>query len=181
MQRHLLFKTKLMNRHAFGKSQYRCWIISWFEMHWLIFPGLILAMRVLNVHNINFMFIELNLQLCWYWGKQHCCMMWCIIYKYKRVFLPSCLKLCWMNSCTVITLTDVVQGYQGIPYTTTLTLVKLLSRFKIQFISPGKTHTAAIDGAFHLTHASLPLMFWRLRLTVCEWLCRARPSDYLRL
>ncbi|RXN37931.1 serine threonine- kinase Nek9 [Labeo rohita] len=34
---------------------------------------------------------------------------------------------------------------EGIPYTTTLTLVKLLSRFKIQFIAPGKTHTAAID------------------------------------
>lgn len=37
------------------------------------------------------------------------------------------------------------EGYQGIPYTTTLTLVKLLSRFKIQFLAPGKTHTAAID------------------------------------
>uniref|UniRef100_A0A671K5M2 non-specific serine/threonine protein kinase n=1 Tax=Sinocyclocheilus anshuiensis TaxID=1608454 RepID=A0A671K5M2_9TELE len=34
---------------------------------------------------------------------------------------------------------------EGIPYTTTLTLVKQLSRFKIQFIAPGKTHTAAID------------------------------------
>ncbi|RXN22822.1 serine threonine- kinase Nek9 [Labeo rohita] len=49
------------------------------------------------------------------------------------------------ESPAVITLSDVVQGYQGIPYTTTLTLVKLLSRFKIQFIAPGKTHTAAID------------------------------------
>lgn len=38
------------------------------------------------------------------------------------------------------------QGYQGIPYTTAMTLVKQLSRFKIQSISPGKTHTAAIDG-----------------------------------
>lgn len=38
------------------------------------------------------------------------------------------------------------QGYQGIPYITTLTLVKQLSRFTIQTISPGKTHTAAIDG-----------------------------------
>ncbi|XP_067312389.1 serine/threonine-protein kinase Nek9 [Pseudorasbora parva] len=37
------------------------------------------------------------------------------------------------------------ESYQGIPYTTTLTLVKLLSRFRIQFISPGKAHTAAID------------------------------------
>ncbi|XP_061599731.1 serine/threonine-protein kinase Nek9 [Cololabis saira] len=37
------------------------------------------------------------------------------------------------------------ESYQGIPYTTTLTLVKQLSRFKIQVISPGKTHTAAID------------------------------------
>lgn len=38
------------------------------------------------------------------------------------------------------------QGYQGIPYTTALTLVKQLARFKIQAIAPGKTHTAAIDG-----------------------------------
>ncbi|KAG7237236.1 hypothetical protein INR49_032569 [Caranx melampygus] len=37
------------------------------------------------------------------------------------------------------------EGYQGIPYITTLTLVKQLSRFTIQTISPGKTHTAAID------------------------------------
>uniref|UniRef100_A0A667Y508 non-specific serine/threonine protein kinase n=1 Tax=Myripristis murdjan TaxID=586833 RepID=A0A667Y508_9TELE len=37
------------------------------------------------------------------------------------------------------------EGYQWIPYITTLTLVKQLSRFKIQVISPGKTHTAAID------------------------------------
>ncbi|KAK1793257.1 hypothetical protein P4O66_011641 [Electrophorus voltai] len=37
------------------------------------------------------------------------------------------------------------EGYQEIPYTTTLTLVKQLARFKIQVISPGKTHTAAID------------------------------------
>lgn len=38
------------------------------------------------------------------------------------------------------------QTYQGIPYITTLTLVKQLSRFKIQVVAPGKTHTAAIDG-----------------------------------
>ncbi|XP_068194613.1 serine/threonine-protein kinase Nek9 isoform X1 [Antennarius striatus] len=37
------------------------------------------------------------------------------------------------------------QGNQGIPYITTLTLAKQLSRFKIQTIAPGKTHTAAID------------------------------------
>ncbi|XP_062325916.1 serine/threonine-protein kinase Nek9 [Osmerus eperlanus] len=37
------------------------------------------------------------------------------------------------------------QGYQGIPYTTTLTLVKQLARFKIQAISPGRSHTGAID------------------------------------
>uniref|UniRef100_A0A3B4DPD0 non-specific serine/threonine protein kinase n=1 Tax=Pygocentrus nattereri TaxID=42514 RepID=A0A3B4DPD0_PYGNA len=36
-------------------------------------------------------------------------------------------------------------GHQEIPYTTTLTLVKQLARFKIQIIAPGKTHTAAID------------------------------------
>ncbi|XP_076017833.1 serine/threonine-protein kinase Nek9 [Genypterus blacodes] len=37
------------------------------------------------------------------------------------------------------------EGYQGIPYTTTLTLVKQLGRFKIQVVAPGKSHTAAID------------------------------------
>ncbi|KAJ8396885.1 hypothetical protein AAFF_G00012080 [Aldrovandia affinis] len=37
------------------------------------------------------------------------------------------------------------QTYQGIPYTTSLTLVKLLARYKIRIIAPGKTHTAAID------------------------------------
>ncbi|XP_034433089.1 serine/threonine-protein kinase Nek9 isoform X1 [Hippoglossus hippoglossus] len=37
------------------------------------------------------------------------------------------------------------EGYQGTPYITTLTLVKQLSRFTIQVISPGKTHTAVID------------------------------------
>nr|XP_061824738.1 serine/threonine-protein kinase Nek9-like isoform X2 [Nerophis lumbriciformis] len=37
------------------------------------------------------------------------------------------------------------EGYQGIPYITTLTLAKQLSRFKIQTIAPGKSHTAAID------------------------------------
>ncbi|CAB1335192.1 unnamed protein product [Coregonus sp. 'balchen'] len=37
------------------------------------------------------------------------------------------------------------EAYQGIPYTTTLTLVKQLAMYKIQVISAGKTHTAAID------------------------------------
>ncbi|XP_036398835.1 serine/threonine-protein kinase Nek9 isoform X2 [Megalops cyprinoides] len=35
--------------------------------------------------------------------------------------------------------------YQGVPYTTSLTLVKLLARYKIRAIAPGKTHTTAID------------------------------------
>lgn len=37
------------------------------------------------------------------------------------------------------------EGSQGIPYITTLTLVKQLARFKIRVIGPGKSHTAAID------------------------------------
>ncbi|KAM6961231.1 serine/threonine-protein kinase Nek9 [Aplochiton taeniatus] len=37
------------------------------------------------------------------------------------------------------------ESHQAIPYTTSLTLVKLLARFKIQTLAPGKTHTAAID------------------------------------
>uniref|UniRef100_A0A673X9Z4 non-specific serine/threonine protein kinase n=1 Tax=Salmo trutta TaxID=8032 RepID=A0A673X9Z4_SALTR len=39
-----------------------------------------------------------------------------------------------------------VVAFQRIPYTTTLTLVKQLARYKIQVISAGKTHTAAING-----------------------------------
>ncbi|KAJ8290465.1 hypothetical protein GJAV_G00013180 [Gymnothorax javanicus] len=35
--------------------------------------------------------------------------------------------------------------FQGVPYTTSLTLVKLLACYKISTIAPGKTHTAAID------------------------------------
>ncbi|XP_037097661.1 serine/threonine-protein kinase Nek9 isoform X1 [Syngnathus acus] len=38
-----------------------------------------------------------------------------------------------------------VLGYQAIPYTTTLTLAKQLSRFAIHTIAPGRNHTAAID------------------------------------
>uniref|UniRef100_A0A8C9VQA7 non-specific serine/threonine protein kinase n=1 Tax=Scleropages formosus TaxID=113540 RepID=A0A8C9VQA7_SCLFO len=34
---------------------------------------------------------------------------------------------------------------EGVPYTTSLTLVKQLARYKIRSIAPGKTHTAAID------------------------------------
>ncbi|KAG9336463.1 hypothetical protein JZ751_002810 [Albula glossodonta] len=41
--------------------------------------------------------------------------------------------------------THTLQAYQGIPYTTSLTLVKLLARYRIRTIAPGKTHTAAID------------------------------------
>ncbi|TNN56925.1 Serine/threonine-protein kinase Nek9 [Liparis tanakae] len=37
------------------------------------------------------------------------------------------------------------EGSRGIPYITTLTLVKQLARFKIRVIGPGKNHTAAID------------------------------------
>lgn len=36
--------------------------------------------------------------------------------------------------------------FQNVPYATTLTVAKQLSRFKIHTIAPGKTHTAAIDG-----------------------------------
>ncbi|KAG5265945.1 hypothetical protein AALO_G00248110 [Alosa alosa] len=42
------------------------------------------------------------------------------------------------------------ESYQGVPYTITPTLVKQLARFKIHIISPGKTHTAAIDERGHL-------------------------------
>ncbi|KAJ8341575.1 hypothetical protein SKAU_G00338660 [Synaphobranchus kaupii] len=37
------------------------------------------------------------------------------------------------------------EAYQGIPYTTSLTLVKPLARYKIRTVAPGKTHSAAID------------------------------------
>ena len=39
-----------------------------------------------------------------------------------------------------------VQTYCEVPYATSLTLAKQLSFYKIRTISPGKTHTASIDG-----------------------------------
>lgn len=38
------------------------------------------------------------------------------------------------------------QTYCEVPYATSLTLAKQLSFYKIRTISPGKTHTASIDG-----------------------------------
>ena len=38
------------------------------------------------------------------------------------------------------------QAYHEVPYTTSFTLAKQLSFYKIRTIAPGKTHTAAIDG-----------------------------------
>ncbi|XP_035276081.1 serine/threonine-protein kinase Nek9 isoform X3 [Anguilla anguilla] len=60
---------------------------------------------------------------------------------------------CGNNELNKLGLTQGISGiknhsgeaYQGIPYTTSLTLVKLLARYKICTIAPGKTHTAAID------------------------------------
>lgn len=41
------------------------------------------------------------------------------------------------------------QTYCEVPYATSLTLAKQLSFYKIRTISPGKTHTASIDGEPH--------------------------------
>lgn len=42
------------------------------------------------------------------------------------------------------------QTYCEVPYATSLTLAKQLSFYKIRTISPGKTHTASIDGEPHV-------------------------------
>nr|XP_020649582.1 serine/threonine-protein kinase Nek9 isoform X1 [Pogona vitticeps] len=48
-----------------------------------------------------------------------------------------------LNQCTSGIINH--DAYQEIPYTTTFTLAKKLSFYKIRTIAPGKTHTAAID------------------------------------
>ncbi|XP_048340893.1 serine/threonine-protein kinase Nek9 isoform X1 [Sphaerodactylus townsendi] len=48
-----------------------------------------------------------------------------------------------LNQCTSGLINH--DAYQEIPYTTTFTLAKKLSFYKIRTIAPGKTHTAAID------------------------------------
>nr|XP_056708169.1 serine/threonine-protein kinase Nek9 isoform X2 [Euleptes europaea] len=48
-----------------------------------------------------------------------------------------------LNQCTSGIINH--DAYQEIPYTTTFTLAKKLSFYKIRTIAPGKTHTAAVD------------------------------------
>ncbi|XP_015205898.2 serine/threonine-protein kinase Nek9 [Lepisosteus oculatus] len=70
-------------------------------------------------------------------------------------FLTETRKVlaCGSNEMNKLGLNQSISGimnhagevYQEIPYTTSLTLVKQLARFKIRTIAPGKTHTAAID------------------------------------
>ncbi|XP_040189320.1 serine/threonine-protein kinase Nek9 isoform X3 [Rana temporaria] len=48
-----------------------------------------------------------------------------------------------LNQCTAGLINH--ETYEEVPYTTSLTLAKLLSFYKVRSISPGKTHTAAID------------------------------------
>ncbi|PIO26975.1 Serine/threonine-protein kinase Nek9 [Aquarana catesbeiana] len=49
-----------------------------------------------------------------------------------------------LNQCTA-GIINHEQTYEEVPYTTSLTLAKLMSFYKVRSISPGKTHTAAID------------------------------------
>lgn len=49
-----------------------------------------------------------------------------------------------LNQCTA-GIINHEQAYYEVPYTTSLTLAKQLSFYKVRSISPGKTHTAAID------------------------------------
>ncbi|XP_048829798.1 serine/threonine-protein kinase Nek9 [Brienomyrus brachyistius] len=66
---------------------------------------------------------------------------------------PGKVLACGNNEVNKLGLNQGISGimnhsgevYQGVPYTTSLTLVKQLARFKIRSIAPGKTHTAAID------------------------------------
>ncbi|XP_069592367.1 serine/threonine-protein kinase Nek9 isoform X2 [Ranitomeya imitator] len=48
-----------------------------------------------------------------------------------------------LNQCTVGIINH--EAYREVPYTTSLTLAKPLSFYKVRSVSPGKTHTAAID------------------------------------
>ncbi|XP_040268296.1 serine/threonine-protein kinase Nek9 isoform X1 [Bufo bufo] len=48
-----------------------------------------------------------------------------------------------LNQCTVGIINH--EAYREVPYTTSLTLARQLSFYKVRSISPGKTHTAAID------------------------------------
>ncbi|KAG8562098.1 hypothetical protein GDO81_015589 [Engystomops pustulosus] len=48
-----------------------------------------------------------------------------------------------LNQCTAGIINH--EAYREVPYTTSLTLAKQLSFYKVRSISPGKTHTAAID------------------------------------
>ncbi|XP_056408825.1 serine/threonine-protein kinase Nek9 isoform X2 [Hyla sarda] len=48
-----------------------------------------------------------------------------------------------LNQCTAGIINH--EAYREVPYTTSLTLAKQLSFYKVRNISPGKTHTAAID------------------------------------
>uniref|UniRef100_H3BFY4 non-specific serine/threonine protein kinase n=1 Tax=Latimeria chalumnae TaxID=7897 RepID=H3BFY4_LATCH len=50
-----------------------------------------------------------------------------------------------LNQCTSGLLKHENKAYLEVPYTTSLTLAKQLSIYKIKTIAPGKTHTAAID------------------------------------
>ncbi|XP_075048164.1 serine/threonine-protein kinase Nek9 isoform X2 [Mixophyes fleayi] len=49
-----------------------------------------------------------------------------------------------LNQCTA-GIINHEQAFHEVPYTTSLTLAKQLSFYKVRSISPGKTHTAAID------------------------------------
>ncbi|XP_072284241.1 serine/threonine-protein kinase Nek9 isoform X3 [Pyxicephalus adspersus] len=49
-----------------------------------------------------------------------------------------------LNQCTA-GIINHEQAYHEVPYTTSLTLAKQLSFYKVRSISPGKTHTAALD------------------------------------
>ncbi|KAM4012351.1 serine/threonine-protein kinase Nek9 [Anomaloglossus baeobatrachus] len=48
-----------------------------------------------------------------------------------------------LNQCTAGIINH--EAYREVPYTTSLTLAKPLSFYKVRSVSPGKTHTAAID------------------------------------
>ncbi|XP_072284243.1 serine/threonine-protein kinase Nek9 isoform X5 [Pyxicephalus adspersus] len=48
-----------------------------------------------------------------------------------------------LNQCTAGIINH--EAYHEVPYTTSLTLAKQLSFYKVRSISPGKTHTAALD------------------------------------
>lgn len=91
--------------------------------------------------------LSLFLMSCWRWEAMWHPLLAGFVWKAFSILSlppppPSPLFALWV-CCSVFYLS---QAYHEVPYTTSFTLAKQLSFYKIRTIAPGKTHTAAIDG-----------------------------------